>query len=304
MLKKAIFANTENVLDIPLLMNRLEMYKKKDYAVFISDRANLMMKSLCTGVQASFYDYDYVICLNPTEKETNDVMRNYSAKQNYYMMGLLQSPEKTDEIIRRMEMDPVWGIATLPSDYLTASNWEQYENWADYYKIVTKWLRRNNMKVPTDIDRPPVFAIGGCGIIRTKAIQGLDSLTVTMFGPFFMALILSLLCQHNGYLPQYVITREMLINNCFGYETYTSWIPDVLKVKQEYYKQLSEYNKQTADHYAQVEEQMNLLRDAMAEKQQEIAQLRQARDSLQAENAYLSETLKAKLLRFICAHRS
>lgn len=268
--KKAIFVNTENVVDIDGLMAMLEQYKST-FDVFISDHSNLDISSLCTGNNASFGDFDYVVLINPCAKDINEHTRTYNSRQLYYMFGLLENPDMINKTISLLEADKFMGFATPTIDYLKSLNWEHYEEWASYYKSAEKWITKNHIAISLNNDRPPISPIGGCCVIKTVAIKNMDKLHFNIFNSEFIGYALALVCQSNGFLPHYITTKHRLINNNLGYETYTSCQPNILNVKKEYYALLAQYNCETEKSWNQ----------QVASLQQEISALREANNALQ-----------------------
>lgn len=289
--KKAIFINSENIV----LKDKLERAVKQfdgSYSVFIGTRSDNDLSSLCTGTGASYRDHDYIVWIDPESISKNEVFRNYTARQDYHVFDLLERREVVERAISIMEQDSSIGALSFPVDYLQASNWDQYECWADYFKLVERWMRVNDIDVGIDIDRPPVITADGCCVIRTKAIWDLEELRFKLYNTQFLAFAIAIICQKNGYLPQYMLTKRILINNSFGYETYTSWMPDVLKVKKEYYRQLTQYNKENQEYFEQT---LQCLRDQLAQATQchsgREAYFEQVQQSLQGQIAQQQETI-------------
>ena len=242
----AIFVNTEHIAQLQELRQVLVQYDSF-CDIFYGAEGNLNESSLCTGVDADYSDYDYIIVINPDQASENESDWIYTVRQSFYIFGLVSNKNVLISALSLLEKDDTIGLLSFPIDYTRSANWEQYEGWGDYFYIAKKWAEQSNLKIPLNIDRPPV-APHGAYIIRTAALKNLPR--IPFYGEF-IGYAIALICQHNKYLPQYVIPKFYLINNCFGYETYTTWIPSVLKVKQEYYKQLSQYKKEKIDYLEQ-----------------------------------------------------
>jgi hypothetical protein len=246
--RKAIFANIENILDSRRFFALLDQYRA-DYDVFVSKHFSTEPEGLFTGVDASYLDYDYVIYIDPPKRSKNESKRNCAARQEYYLYAMLEDRRIADSMIGIMQEQSLVGMLSYPIDYVQSSNWEQYENWADYFKLSQRWLRENDLHVPTAIDKPPLSPLGGCAVIRCKAIENLATLQFKLFGSNYVGYLFALLCQSNGYLPQYAITSQMVVHNCLGYEASSSWMNNVLEIKKRYYKQLENYNQEREEYY-------------------------------------------------------
>lgn len=286
--KIGIFACTENIVDLDRLKRTLAQYESS-CDVWYSEQANMDVKTLCTGVGATYDAYDYVVLINPGEATSeHEILRNYTARQNYSVYGLLENGV-LPSAIDLMERDETIGLLTLPVDYLQAANWEEYEDWEDYYHVTKTWERKNKIHIPIDVSRPPVLSYGAC-VIRIKAIQEMGSLQFNFFSAEFMGIAAAILCQHNGYIPQYITPESFMINNYFGYETYTNWIPKVLEVKKEYYKQTINYRKETIQYY---EKDNQVLRDDNQALRDDNQALRTCNQALEAQCAALTENAAA-----------
>lgn len=278
--KIAVFASLENILDTERFYKALDNLKPF-CDVFTGSGMSPDIYSLGTGAKASFMDYDYVVWVFAPEQGRNEDQRIYRNRQEYYIYSMLENSNLILSSVKVLESNPLIGMLSLPVDYLRSMNWEEYESWADYFKLMEKWQKTNEMCVPIDMDKPPISSLGGCAILRTKAIAGIEKKHHRIFTQDFISYTLALICQHNGFIPQYIIAGPLLKNALFGYCGYTSMMPDVLKVKKEYYAQLAEYNRQTAEynlntisHYRkQMEYYQGLSERLQAENQQLKAQL-------------------------------
>lgn len=262
--RKAIFINDENIVLRDKLKRILKQYEDS-YSILVGSQSDNDISSLCTGTNAAYRDYDYIVWVNSEEITKNEVLRNYTARQGYHVFELLENREVVESAISIMEQDQLIGALSFPVDYFQAANWDQYENWADYFKLVEKWMQYNELEVDVNIDKPPVITRDGCCVIRTKAIWNLQDFRFKIYNTQFLAFAIAITCQSNGYLPQYMLTKPMLVNNSFGFETYTSWMPNILKVKKEYYKQLTQYNKENQEYF---EKTIQCLQDQLAQTTQ------------------------------------
>lgn len=276
-MRLAIFANLEYVLDTESLTKALNVYSL-EYDVFLSKCAKNDLDSLCTGVKADYNNYDYVVVINPDMPYKSEPDIRYATVQKYYM-ELLKDKAILPKALELLECNPHMGMLSFPIDYVSAYNWEQWECWADYYHITRKWARKYDIDVPLSIDKPPVASCGAC-IVKTSAIEGINKMRFELFTREFISYALAIVCQHNGYLPQYIISKNLIINNSFGHETYTDWLPEVLKVKKEYYKAEEKYRKETLEYHEKncglLEERNRALEENCAALQKQVEEMKKS----------------------------
>lgn len=113
-------------------------------------------------------------------------------------------------------------------------------------------------------------------MIKTKAIQELAALRFNFFSADFVNIAIAILCQHHGYIPQYITPESFLVNNYFGYETYTNWIPKVVDVKKEYYRQTMNYRKETIQYYEKDNQALRVENQALEGERSALEEANQA----------------------------
>lgn len=245
----AVFVNLENVINVSRLKNIIS-HNLAGVEVFYSESGDQNLATLCCGVQAKYSDYDFVLMLNAPQRGINETTWLYSIRQDYYLLGMILTPKTLWSAVELMTNDNSIGILTLPVDYYQTENWENYENWADYYSLARRWIIQNELHVSINEQKPPIISSTIC-LIRTKAIEGYADLKVNVFTESFIAYTLSIFCQSNGFLPQYAIPKALLLHNYFGYEAMICLQPEMLKTKQAYYQQLTQYKKERIEYLEQ-----------------------------------------------------
>lgn len=258
-MKIAAFVNLESVIHPEWLKGNLS--KLNNVECFYSEEGNFDLNTLCTGVEACYQDYDYVLLLNAPEQGEYEPLQLYTSRQRYYLNGMLTPYGVFDNAIQLMEKNHLIGALTLPADFLQIENWENFENWSDYYYFANQWLKRNKLHVPISKEKPPIL---NCpvALIRTEAIRGIEKLNYKVYAAAFFAYTISLYCQANGFLPQYVVPQSILINNYFGFEAFSSLHQEMLRTKQEYYRQNEVYKK---SHMKWQEERIQSLEEQLRE---------------------------------------
>lgn len=257
-MKIAAFVNLENVLHPEWLKSNLE--KLEGIECYFSEKGNFDLNTLFTGVNTCYQDYDYVLLLHAPERGEHEPLQFYVSRQNYYLNGLISSKDTFRQTIELLEKDHRIGAVTLPLDFLQVENWENYEKWSDYYYLISRWIKQNELRVSINKDKPPII---NCpmAVIRTKAIRGIEKLDYKVYSASFLAYTISLYCQSKGFLPHYAVPRSMLINNYLGFEDFTSLHKDMLKTKQEYYRQNEAYKK---SHMEWQEKRIESLEDQLS----------------------------------------
>ncbi|WP_075721210.1 hypothetical protein [Roseburia sp. 499] len=234
----AIFINTQNIMEPEKVLAECRKFETVA-EIFVGNQSSESLHNLGIDISANFYDYDYVVMINPFKESTREAQSVRLQRQTYYLKSVLKNISYLEREIDILEQSRYEGMLVPVIDYVKVCNGEDYLGWEDYYTKVVKAVGENQLNVSTDERKAPIISEGGCAIIRTSAIRGFEELKCEEFDSQFICYLLSLYIQSQGYLPGYCMEHEMVANNILGYGAVmpnkVQYFQPIMKLKCEVY---------------------------------------------------------------------
>ncbi len=212
----AFFINTKNICEKKQVIERCKMYENVA-DIFYTDETSKSFESLGLKIDARYKDYEYVILVNPYNKEEDEAKHVYAQRQAYYFDNVFGSLDCIEKEIDILEKSYVEGMLIPYDDYYKSVHKGGYPEWDDYYDIVEKIIKKYNINVKVSKQNAPVISEGGCAIIKTKCMEGIEQVCIDEDSTMVYMYVLSLYIQSKGYLPGYFVQQKNLINNVIGY---------------------------------------------------------------------------------------
>lgn len=239
--KIAIFINKSNIVEVEELEQHLKSFDKIADVFWADDKSIPSINNLCTGVDADFRCYKYIMVVDPFMKEKDELGTTYNIRQKYYIYNFLDNPERLLQAIDILKNSRFEGMLTGSIDYVKSYYWNHYEQWNDLYYSVERWKEKNSINVQTSVDKSPVRGENGVFLLKTQAIDGLENTNIRNYTMEFLSYAIPLFIQTRGMLPAYFVDSQRVANNIFGYEDFAMWIPELKQTKEKYYKWRNDY---------------------------------------------------------------
>lgn len=236
--KVALFMNTENLVYKELYLERckqLESYMD----IFVCDNSSDSFLNLGMNINVSYYNYDYVVMINPFKKSITELNSVLLQRQLYYFENVIGDIEQLNNEIDILEKSKIEGMLVPFVDYIKSHNMGHYDNWADSYHSIKEIIDENDLKVIISEEKSPVISEDGFAIIKTEAIKGIEKIKCDKITSQDFAYLLAIYMQKNGYLPSYMMRKELLVNNQYGYEAFNEfkmqYFPPIMQLESEIY---------------------------------------------------------------------
>ena len=220
----ACFVNEDAFADIERLHRHLDAIKDI-CTVFCGRGTSTDTASLCVDVDARYHDFDYVVLLNPMDRQPFEHSINLCQRQDYYLRSLVGGSGRVLKMIELLECNPHEGLLMPSRDFYKAYCIRYYEQWTAYSNEVKKDFSRNGVKFHFPLDAEPLRLENNCAMFRTSALEGFADLRLEAASPEKMAFLFPMFVQHNGFLPAYCDDPGLVANGISGREFFEMTFP-------------------------------------------------------------------------------
>ncbi len=213
--KIAFFVNNKNIIQKDNIRKHIENFSNIA-DIFITSESKNSMESLGLDIEASYFDYDYIIYINPWEIKDFEYTILAIKRQQYYLDLFFENSTTINNMIKLLEDNKFQGLLTPIRDYLKTYNNPFYTTWNNIYNSMKTIFLNNSINVSISKENSPIVLENGCAIIKTKALSGIEKIDGLIYSPEFLSFFIPLYIQKNIFLPAYIIKKDIMINNFFG----------------------------------------------------------------------------------------